>query len=353
MVEAVKIGDRVVGAGHPCYVLAEAGVNHNGEWDLAVELVRAAKRAGADAVKFQTFRASRLITSSAPKAAYQLRTTNPSESQTEMLRRLELPEDWHPRLIDLCRTEGIDFMSTPYSFEDVDLLVSMGVSALKLASIHCAEPIFVAYAARTGLPLILATGMATLAEVDAAMRAAREVGNDKVVLLQCTTDYPSRLEDANVRTIPVMRQAFQTPVGYSDHTETSIPCAAAVALGACLVEKHLTLDRAMPGPDHAASFDPAQFAELVRAIRETERALGTGIKQPCDVERENAKTMRRGCAARRDLKAGDLLAESDVALLRPASGLLPSQLAAVIGRPLRRDIPAGQHLDLSDFGARQ
>ncbi|NFV78545.1 N-acetylneuraminate synthase family protein [Magnetospirillum aberrantis] len=349
MADSVRIGARAVGAGHPCYVLAEAGVNHNGSWDLAVELVRAAKRAGADAVKFQTFRANRLITASAPKAAYQLRTTDGGESQTEMLRKLEMPEDWHPRLIKLCRDEGIEFLSTPYSFEDVDLLVSMGVGALKLASIHCAEPPFVAYAAKTGLPLILATGMATLAEVDAAVRAARSVGNEQVVLLQCTTDYPARLEDANARAIPVMRQAFQLPVGYSDHTESHIPCVASVALGACLVEKHLTLDRAMPGPDHAASFDPGQFAALVQAIRETERCLGNGIKQPCAVEVQNAKTMRRSLAARRDLLAGDVLDEADVALLRPASGLRPYLLPELLGRRLVRDVPAGTPFRLGDF----
>ncbi|MBI5162524.1 MAG: N-acetylneuraminate synthase family protein [Magnetospirillum sp.] len=349
MIPSVAIDGRAIGPGRPCYVVAEAGVNHNGDWGMACRLVEAAKQAGADAVKFQTYRTDRLIVGDAPKAGYQLRTTNAGESQGEMLRRLEMPEDWHHRLAARCRESGILFLSTPYSFEDVDFLDAMGVAAFKLASLHCAEPAYVAYAARKGRPLIMATGMATLAEVDASVRAAREVGNDQVVVLQCTTDYPARIADANLRTVATMEAAFGLPVGYSDHTESLVPCIAAVALGACMIEKHLTLDRTLPGPDHAASFDPTQFAALVTAIRDTEAALGSGLKQPCAVEIENRKTMRRSLAARRDLAAGETLGEDAIALLRPASGLKPALLPELLGRRLTRNVAAGALLALGDF----
>ena len=349
MSPSIRLGETDVGAGAPCYVIAEAGVNHNGSLDLASELVIAAKEAGADCVKFQTFRAERLLSKDAPKAAYQLRQTDAGESQAAMLKKLEMPEAWHEDLSALCRKHGLDFLSTPYSYEDVDFLLGIGVPAFKLASIHCAEPVFVRYVARKGLPIILATGMATLGEVDAAVRACREVGNEQLVLLQCTTDYPSRVQDANLRTILLMRQAFRLPVGYSDHTDTPTACVAAVALGACVIEKHFTLDRGLPGPDHAASCDPPQFRALVQSIREAELALGSGAKHPCPAELENMKTMRRSLAARCDLAAGATLQEEDVTLLRPATGLKPAWLPELLGRRLRRAVPAGHMLSLEDF----
>ena len=346
----ILIGTRRIGAGRSCMVIAEAGVNHNGDLDRARELVLAAKRTGADCVKFQTFRADRIVSRNAPKAAYQLRTTDPDEGQTEMLRKLEMPDDWHRELFDLCNRADMLFLSTPYSFEDVDFLDRLGVSAFKLASIHCAEPQFVEYVARTGKPLILSTGMATLEEVDCAVSAARGTGNQSLVLLQCTTEYPARIEDSNLRAIATMREAFGVPVGFSDHSEASTACIAAVALGACVIEKHFTLDRGLPGPDHAASFDPAQFAALVAEIRAAESALGDGVKNPCAVERENMKTMRRSLAARRDLRAGDLLTVDAVTMLRPASGIKPARLGELVGKRLVRGVPAGQFLTDDDFG---
>jgi N,N'-diacetyllegionaminate synthase len=349
MTEEIRINNRPIGEGQLCYVIAEAGVNHNGSLDLAHQLVQSARQAGADCVKFQTFRADRLLSGRAPKANYQLRTTNPGESQNEMLRKLEMPDSWHFELATACRQQGVDFLSTPYSFEDVDFLDSMDVAAFKLASIHCAEPAFVQYVASKRRPMILATGMATLGEVDAAVRAAREAGNEQVVLLQCTTDYPSRPQDANLRAMQLMNRAFGLPVGYSDHTETPTACIASIALGACMIEKHFTLDRSMPGPDHAASFDPAQFGLLVKAIREAESVLGSGLKEPCDAERQNMKTMRRSLAARRDLAEGDILDRDAIALMRPASGLKPALLPELLGLRLRRPVKAGQLLSIEDF----
>ncbi len=347
--EQIRINNRPIGAGQHCYVIAEAGVNHNGKLEVARELVRQAKRAGADCVKFQTFRADRLVSQNAPKANYQLRTTSRTESQVEMLRKLEMPESWHRDLAAACQAEGVAFLSTPYSFEDVDFLDQMDVVAFKLASIHCAEPMFVRYAAAKGRPLILSTGMATLAEVRAAVDAAQEVGNKQLVLLQCTTDYPSRPDDANLRTIPHMAREFHVPVGYSDHTASFETSIAAVALGACVIEKHFTLDRSMPGPDHAASCDYEQFRQLTAAIRATEAALGTGIKQPSVAELENMRNMRRSLAARRDLRAGDLLTEDAVTLMRPASGISPAMMPQLLGRKLARSVPAGRLFAEEDF----
>jgi N,N'-diacetyllegionaminate synthase len=343
------IGGIAVGAGRRCFVIAEAGVNHNGDRGLARELVFAAKSAGADAVKFQTFRAASVITNEAEKAAYQLRNTDPSESQTAMLSRLEMPEDWHLELMELCRQQHIVFLSTPYDFRDVDLLQKLGVPALKLASIHSAEPAFVEYAAATGKPVILATGMATLAEVRLAVEAARRARNTKMVLLQCTTDYPSRLEDANLRVLHTLREAFDLPVGYSDHTQSSVASIAAIALGACVIEKHLTLDRTMPGPDHSASFDPEQFAGFVLSIRQAEAALGSGVKEPCVAERANMGAMRRSIAARRNIDAGEILTVDMIAFLRPASGLAPALLPEFIGRRFARPVAGGRLISADDF----
>lgn len=348
-IDGFDIGGIAVGPGQKCFVIAEAGVNHNGDRKLARELVLAAKRIGADAVKFQTFQAARVITSDARKAPYQLRNTDPGESQSAMLGRLEMSEEMHVELIELCRRQQIMFLSTPYDFRDVDMLQKLDVQAFKLASIHCAEPAFVEYVARTGKPVILATGMATLAEVDIAVQAVRRAENHRLVLLQCTTDYPSRTEDANLRTLDTMRTAFGFPVGYSDHTENSIACVAAIALGACVIEKHLTLDRNMAGPDHAASLDPTQFAQLVQDIRQAELTLGTGVKEPCAAEKANMSTMRRSIAARRDIAAGEVLTEDMIAFLRPASGIAPVLLPRFVGRQFARAVGQGLLISQADF----
>jgi N-acetylneuraminate synthase/N,N'-diacetyllegionaminate synthase len=349
MAEQIRINNHGIGPGQPCYVIAEAGVNHNGSLQTARELILAASEAGADCVKFQTFRAQRLVSEAAPKADYQLRATSPGESQMEMLRKLEMPEEWHAELMSLCADRDIDFISTPYSFEDVDFLDSIDIPAFKLASMHCAEPTFVSYVASKQRPIILSTGMATLAEIEAAVRAARDAGNEQLILLQCTTDYPSRVQDANLRVIPALAQQFNLPVGYSDHTQTADACIAAVALGACVIEKHFTLDRAMPGPDHAASFDAGEFRELVDSIRNAELALGSAAKVPSAVELQNARTMRRSLAARKALRAGETLTEAAVTFVRPASGISPSQITRYLGRKMARDVPAGQLFSLDDF----
>lgn len=336
----------------PTNIIAEAGVNHGGSLAVACDLARAAAAAGADAVKIQTFRSDRVVAHDAPKAAYQLKSTDPAESQLAMLRKLEFPEADYPELLAYCEELGIEFLSTPYNEEDVDFLVGLGVKRLKLASISIAEPHFIRYAARTGLPLVMSSGMATMGEIEAAVRAAQSVGNSDLVMLQCTTNYPSAIEDTNLRAMISIREGLQIRVGYSDHTETDTACIAAVALGAEVIEKHLTLDRAAEGPDHACSCDPAEFASLVRVIREAERCLGSPIKTPTTAERANIHGMRRSLVAKRSLKKGDILAESDLTLRRPASGMKPGLVDEIIGRPLQSDVSEGHFFQWDDFGTR-
>ena len=324
------------------FVIAEAGVNHCGQLSVAKQLALSASKAGADAVKIQTFRAERVVSADAPKAAYQLQTTDPNESQLDMLKNLQFPESDYLPLLQYCDELGIEFLSTPYNEEDVDFLVSIGVKRLKLASISIAEPHFVKYAASSGLPLILSTGMSTMAEIESALTAAYSVGNHDIIVLQCTTNYPSLIEDTNLRAMISIREGLQTRVGYSDHTQSDTACISAVALGAELIEKHLTLDKSASGPDHACSCDPDELKVLVDKIREVEKCLGSAIKSPTESELLNMPGMRRSLVARSDLQKGKILAEEDFTLRRPMNGLRPSLINEFIGRQLRVSLKQGQ-----------
>lgn len=322
----------VIGTHQPVFIIAEAGINHNGNLELAKQLIQAAKSCGADCVKFQTFKAERVVTEEAPKAEYQLKTTDPKESQVEMLKRLELNRDAYKELIALSREYDIMFLSTPYNIEDVDLLDELGVSAFKLASICIPEHYFLQYVARKGKPMIVSTGMATLAEVDDAVRAIRETGNDQLIVLQCTTNYPSRLEDANLKAMKTMQNAFDVLVGYSDHTQDDTACIASVALGAALIEKHFTMDKTLPGPDQSSSADPEEFSRMVKNIRNVEKVLGSARKEPCRIEKINAKGMRRSIVAKINIEAGDTIGNQSITFKRPATGICPVYLDKVIGK---------------------
>jgi N,N'-diacetyllegionaminate synthase len=335
----LPIGKRLIGEDHRTYVIAEAGVNHNGDLELARQLVASAKEAGADCVKFQTFRADRIVTRAAPKAAYQLETTDPDESQRAMLRRLELTREAHHEIAHACEAVGIDFMSTPYSGEDVQLLEGVGVLAYKVPSALLVEPAYLRAVAEPGKPIIASTGMATLAEVDDAVRTMRDAGCEHIALLQCTTNYPSQTSDANVRAMVTMREALRVVVGYSDHTQTDNACLAAVALGASIIEKHFTLDRRLEGPDHCSSAEPGDLARLIRSIREVEAALGTGTKAPCCAEIRNRTGMRRSIVARQDIAKGSVLTADMLTFKRPATGLPPGRLEEVVGRIAQQEIP--------------
>jgi len=345
----VEIGGHSIGPGAPCFILAEAGVNHNGDVAMARELVRQAQRAGASCVKFQTFKAERVVTASAPKAAYQLKVTDPAESQFAMLKKLELSDEAHRELIRLCRAEGIEFLSTPYSIEDAEMLHGLGVEGFKIASGQLVELPLLAAIARFGRPMILSTGMATMGEVEEAVGAIRAAGNDRFVVLQCTTNYPSRVADANLRAMVSMRERTRAVVGYSDHTEGIAACLAAVALGAAVIEKHFTLDRTLPGPDHRCSSSPEEFRALVQGIREVEAALGDGGKRPTEAEVVNTVGMRRSIVARWAIPAGRRVTEADFAFKRPATGMAPKRLPELVQRTARKDIEADAQVWPEDF----
>lgn len=352
MLRSLKVDNLQIGVDCPVFVIAEAGVNHNGDVDLARQLIIEAQKAGADCVKFQTFKAEKVIMSDAPKAAYQLETTDPKESQIEMLRKLELDLDVYPELINLCKRLGIIFISTPYNPADVDFLDEIGIPAFKLASIHIAEPSFLTYVASKGKPMVVSTGMATLAEVDVALRAIRATGNEQVILLQCTTNYPSELADVNMRAMQTMQQAFDVLVGYSDHTEGNLACCASVAMGAVLIEKHFTLDKTMEGPDHKASSDPAEFSSLVQDIRNTELLLGHSRKEPCAAESRNIAGMRRSLVADVPIRSGELIIADKLLFKRPGTGLSPTMLDQIVGRKATQDIQAGELLTWEMCGGR-
>lgn len=330
--QPIEITQRLIGPRQPCFVIAEAGVNHNGDLAMAQKLVTQARLAGADCVKFQTFKAERVAAGIAPKAAYQLRSTDPTESQFAMLRKLELTESDHRVLLEQCRREGIVFLSTPYSLEDAELLHALDVPAYKIASGQLIELPFLAALARFNRPVILSTGMGTLAEVKEAVDTLRAHGNQQLVVLQCTTNYPSRLADTNLRAMATLAQATGAAIGYSDHTEGITACLAATALGACVIEKHFTLDRSLPGPDHRCSSEPAELTALVRGIRDVETSLGDGVKRPAETELANLSGVRRSIATARDLPAGHVLTDRDLQFLRPATGLPPRDWHRVIGR---------------------
>jgi len=341
----IRIGSTLIGPGNPVWIVAEAGVNHNGDPGLAQELVREAKRAGADCVKFQTFSASRVASAGAAKAPYQLRSTDAGESQLEMLRKLELDEGALGALVGLCREEGIEFLSTPYSVDDVELLESLGVRAYKVASALIVEPNLLRRIGATRKPVLLSTGLATLAEVEESAAVLRDAGNEELVVLQCTTDYPAPPGEANLRAMQTMASAVGALPGYSDHTETSTTAIAAVALGAVVIEKHLTLDRSLPGPDQATSASPSEFRELVRAIRMTEAALGDGRKEPGPSEQRNLESMRRSLVATRTIEAGTELGVDMLTAKRPAGGIPPRDLEGIVGRLLKVTIVADQPIE--------
>jgi len=335
----MKIGKAHISNTHPCYIIAEAGVNHNGQLDLALELVRRAKATGADCVKFQTFKASTIVTPDAPKANYQLEVTSRQESQFDMLKALELPMEDYKKIIALCQELDIQFLSTPYNIEDAAFLNKLNVDAFKIASGQLVELPFLDYVARLGKPIIISSGMATLSEVFEGVQTIRAAGNEQIALLQCTTNYPSRIEDTNLRAMVSMGQALDVLIGYSDHVANNYACLGAVALGAKVIEKHFTLDTNMPGPDHSSSLDPNGFKELVYGIRQTELALGDPIKKPTAAEITNTKGMRRSIVLNMDLPAGTVLEQKHLGFKRPATGIAPKRLHEVIGKKLSAGFP--------------
>lgn len=337
----------------PVFVIAEAGVNHNGSLELALQLVDAAHQAGADAVKFQTFRAGDVVTPDAATADYQ-RSNTGETNQFDMIAKLELDEDAHLQLARHARAIGIEFFSTPFSHEAVDMLVRLGVQRIKLPSGEITNKPLLEHAAATGLPLLLSTGMSTLDEVRRAVGWITErraqagfgaTGPAQLSLLHCTSAYPAPAEALNLRAIGTLARELGLPVGYSDHSQGMEAALAAVALGATVIEKHLTLDNSLPGPDHRASAEPRDFAAMVRGIRTVSAMLGDGIKQPQPIERNTLDVARRSVVVVRALPKGHALEADDLALRRPGTGIAPEHIESLAGRTLARDLPAHSTLD--------
>ncbi|MFH0869430.1 MAG: N-acetylneuraminate synthase family protein [archaeon] len=364
----IDIGNRKIGPEEPCFIIMDAGVNHNGSMELAKKLVDAAKEAGVDAVKFQTFKSEKIVTAKAEQAEYQTKNIGKKESQYDMLKRLELSYEDFEELKRYCDEKGIIFLSTPHSCkEDVDLIAKL-CPAIKVGSGDLTNIPILKYMAQKGLPIFLATGMSFLSEVEEAVLAIIPTNRD-LVLLHCTTNYPTPLNEVNLQSMMTMHEAFKLPVGYSDHTEGIIVSVAAAAMGACLVEKHLTLDKKMEGPDHKASLEPDEAAELVKQIRKVEKMLkkkksaeeillklmvppeiiGDGVKKPMASEYAVMKVARKSVVAAKDIKKGSIITEKMLEIKRPGDGLHPREYFNIIGKTAKNSIKKDSLLKLADI----
>jgi len=341
-VAEVTIGGRSIGNNKPCFIIAEAGINHNGDMNLAKRLIDMAGVAGADAVKFQTFQAKEVVTETAEKAEYQKQTTDPHDSQFNLIKSLELkPEDFR-QLASYAKDRSIFFLSSPFDSGSVDLLENLNVPAYKIPSGEITNFPLLKYIADKKKPVILSTGMSTLNEVEDAVGIIQEKGVYDIIILHCVTSYPAKIEDINLRAIETLRKTFNLPIGFSDHTlGIHIPIAA-VAMGACVIEKHFTLDRDLSGPDHKASLEPDELETMVTTIREIELAMGNGIKFPTMEERENKKAARRSLVARINILKGTIITEDMLDIKRPGTGLEPKQVNVVIGKEAKESIFTGE-----------
>ena len=349
MTAIIHLAGRPVGAGAPCFVIAEIGVNHNGDLAVAQGLVEVAAAAGADAVKFQTFTAEMVATASAPKARYQQETTGSDGSQLEMLRGLELSPEAHRALVEQCRRLDVLFLSTPYDAGSAAFLAELGVPAFKVPSGEITNHPFLARLAGYAKPLLVSTGMAFLEEVEAAVNVIRGAGGSQIGLLHCVSAYPAPPAEANLLCIPTMAQHFSVPVGFSDYTTGTHVALAAVAIGAAMLEKHFTLDRTLPGPDQRVSLEPPEFAAMVDGIRTVEAATGSGIKAPSASELENRRLVRRSLAVSMDVPEGTRLTEGMLCALRPAQGITPTEWHRVLGRITRRPMRRHELLTWDDL----
>jgi N-acetylneuraminate synthase/N,N'-diacetyllegionaminate synthase len=323
------------------FIIAEAGINHNGDMQLARGLVDIAAAAEVDAVKFQTYRTEDLLTADAPKAEYQKAATGEEESQFEMLKRCELSQEQLEEIVTYCKAKEILFISTPFEERSADLLESLDVPLFKIPSGEITNLPFLGYVARKGRPLIISTGMSYLGEVEQAMQTVWQSGCEEVALLHCTSNYPASVHDVNLQAMSLLKQSFKVPVGYSDHTLGFEIAVAAVALGARIIEKHFTIDRKLPGPDHQASLEPKQLKQLVQVIRNVEVALGDGIKQPAEAELSTRSMARKSLVFAKTLSAGTELTEEMVEAKRPGTGISPVFLQRIVGRRLVRNVEAG------------
>ncbi|MER2173184.1 MAG: N-acetylneuraminate synthase [Carnobacterium sp.] len=320
------------------FIIAEAGVNHNGSIELAKKLIEKGAEAGVDAVKFQSFKASKLVTVNAEKAEYQKANTgNNDENQYDMIKKLELDYDKHQELMDYATSKGVMFLSSAFDLESIDLLVDLDLSVFKIPSGEITNLPYLRKTAQTKKPIILSTGMATLGEIEAALEVLKDNGTTDVTILHCNTEYPTPMSDVNLTAMNTMKDAFKVKVGYSDHTlGIEIPIAA-VALGAVMIEKHFTLDKTMEGPDHKASLEPDELKQMVKSIRNIEQSLGTGVKTPTESERKNKQIARKSIVAKTPIKMGEVFSEENLDVKRPGTGISPMLWDEMIGSKSTKD----------------
>ncbi len=339
MKKQFKIGKRLVGEGCPALLIAEIGSNFDRDLDRAYRLTDLAVECGADVVKFQTFLAERLVNAQAFRGIKEGYQAQWERDVFSVYQDAVFPRKWHEKLARYCEKAGTIFMSSAYDFPGVDLTVDLGVKALKIGSGDLTWPEMLHYQAGKNLPILLATGAATLAEVDQGVRVLKNAGCERLILLQCVTNYPAGFDHVNLRAMVNMGRMFGVPYGFSDHTPGHTVALASVALGGCVVEKHFTDDKSRPGPDHPFAMDASDFKAMVKAVRELEKAMGDGVKQVSPEERETRIVMRRSLFAARDLKAGQKVRRRDLVILRPQHGIMPDQLENVLGRTLVKDAP--------------
>ncbi|UUX92259.1 N-acetylneuraminate synthase [Methanoplanus endosymbiosus] len=328
-----------------CYVIAEAGVNHNGDINLAKKLIDAAKDSGADAVKFQTFKAEEVVCKTAGKAQYQIENTGSSESQYEMIKALELSDEDFTELKKYADEKEITFLSTPFDHQSADFLEKLGVPLFKIPSGEITNIPLLEHIGKKQKPVILSTGMSTLGEVEEAIESLKSSGTTDITLLHCTTSYPAPIESVNLSAMETMRCAFKLPVGYSDHTEGITIPIAAVALGAVVIEKHFTIDKNLPGPDHKASLEPDELKAIVEAVRDVELAMGNGIKAANDAERNNIQVARKSLVARRNINEGSVLMKDDVTAKRPGTGIPPKYFNLIIGKKMNKSLRRDEQIN--------
>lgn len=328
------------------FIIAEAGVNHNGNMETAKRLVDAAALAGADAVKFQTFRAENLVCRNARKADYQMETTDQGESQFDMLKKLELTPGMHEQLINYCRQKEIMFLSTPFDVDSLHYLVERGIDRIKIPSGEITNYPFLREAGKTGKKVILSSGMSTFDEVRDAVKILEDNGSKEVIVLHCNTEYPTPYSDVNLKAILTLKDKLGIPVGYSDHTRGIEASIAAAALGASVIEKHFTLDKNMEGPDHKASLEPDELSAMVRAIRNIEAALGDGEKKPSKSEKKNIAIVRKSIVAKCSIKAGDVFTEENLTTKRPGTGISPMHWNEMIGRKAKRNFDRDELIEV-------
>lgn len=328
------------------FIIAEAGVNHNGSIEIAKKLVDAAAEAGADAVKFQTFKAEKLVCKNAQKAKYQMETTDKAESQFDMLKKLELTDDMHKQLISYCNQKGIMFLSTPFDIESLEFLVQCGVDIIKIPSGEITNYPYLRAVGRTGKKVIISSGMSTLDEVRDAVKVLKDNGSKEITVLHCNTEYPTPYADVNLKAMLTLRDELKIDAGYSDHTKgIEIPIAAA-ALGATVIEKHFTLDKEMEGPDHKASLEPNELKEMVKAIRNIEIALGNGKKSPSESEKKNISIARKSIVAKRAILEGEIFSEDNLTAKRPGTGISPMRWNDIIGQKAKRNFDADELIEI-------